>query len=49
LVARNQYTLGYYAQGTLADNYREIEVRVARTGVRVTAKAGYYPLPPGRQ
>ena len=48
-VARNQYTLGYYTQGTLAENYREIEVRVARSGLRVTAKAGYYPLPPGRQ
>ena len=48
-VARNQYTLGYYAQGTLADNYREIEVRVGRSGLRVTSKAGYYPLPPGRQ
>ena len=49
LVARNQYTLGYYTQGTLADNYREIEVRVARAGLHVTSKAGYYPLPPGRQ
>ena len=49
LVARNQYTLGYYTQGTLAENYREIEVRVAHSGLRVTAKAGYYPLPPGRQ
>src|SRR5207302_5333325 len=49
LVARNQYTLGYYTQGTLAENYREIEVRVARAGLRVTSKAGYYPLPPGRQ
>ncbi|PYY24242.1 MAG: hypothetical protein DMG62_04350 [Acidobacteria bacterium] len=49
LVARNQYTLGYYTQGTLAENYRDIEVRVARPGLRVTAKAGYYPLPPGRQ
>jgi len=49
LVARNQYTLGYYTQGTLAENYREIEVRVARRGLRVTSKAGYYPLPPGRQ
>lgn len=49
LVARNQYTLGYYTQGTLAENYREIEVRVTRSGLRVTAKAGYYPLPPGRQ
>ena len=49
LVARNQYTLGYYTQGTLAENYREIEVRVARSSLRVTSKAGYYPLPPGRQ
>lgn len=48
-VARNQYTLGYYTQGTIAENYREIEVRVGRSGLRVTAKAGYYPLPPGRQ
>ncbi|PYY20005.1 MAG: hypothetical protein DMG60_01855 [Acidobacteria bacterium] len=48
-VARNQYTLGYYTQGTLAENYRDIEVRVGRAGLRVTAKAGYYPLPPGRQ
>jgi VWFA-related protein len=48
-VARNQYTLGYYTQVTLADNYREIEVRVARPGLRVNAKAGYYPLPPSRQ
>jgi VWFA-related protein len=48
-VARNQYTLGYYTQASLADNYREIEVRVARPGLRVNAKSGYYPLPPGRQ
>lgn len=49
LVARNQYTLGYYTQATLAENYRDIEVRVARPGLKVTARAGYYPLPPGRQ
>jgi VWFA-related protein len=49
VVARNQYTLGYYTQATLADNYRDIEVRVDRPGLRVTAKAGYYPLPPGRK
>lgn len=49
LVARNQYTLGYYTQGTIAENYREIEVRVGRSGLRVTAKTGYYPLPPGKQ
>lgn len=49
VVARNQYTLGYYTQATLADNYRDIEVRIDRPGLRVTAKAGYYPLPPGRK
>lgn len=49
VVARNQYTLGYYTQATLAENYRDIEVRVARPGLRVTAKAGYYPLPPSRR
>jgi VWFA-related protein len=54
---RNQYTLGYVARATPSSAYREIEVRVARpdceryTGpscVRVFAKDGYYPLPPGR-
>ena len=49
VVARNQYTLGYYTQPTLANNYRDIEVRVNRPGLRVTAKSGYYPLPPSRQ
>jgi VWFA-related protein len=47
-VARNQYTLGYYTQATLAENYREIEVRVDHPGLRINAKAGYYPLPPER-
>ena len=49
VVARNQYTLGYYTQATLADNYRDIEVRVDRPSLRVNAKSGYYPLPPGRK
>lgn len=49
LVARNQYTLGYYTQATLAENYRDIEVRVDHPALRVTARAGYYPLPPQRQ
>lgn len=49
VVARNQYTLGYYTQATLADNYRDVEVRVDHPGLRVTAKTGYYPLPPGRK
>ncbi len=56
--ARNQYTLGYASRATPSSNYREIEVRVGDHGpscksayrpcVDVTAKAGYYPLPPGR-
>jgi len=49
VVARNQYTLGYYTQATLAENYRDIEVRVDHPGLSVTAKHGYYPLPPQRQ
>jgi VWFA-related protein len=54
--ARNEYTLGYRTRATLSSAYREIEVRVDRPGcktdlrpcVNVFAKAGYYPLPPGR-
>lgn len=56
--ARNQYTLGYASRATPSSAYREVEVRVAGHGpscrtayrpcVDVTAKAGYYPLPPGR-
>ena len=56
--ARNQYTLGYASRATPATIYREVEVRIANHGpscraayrpcVDVTAKAGYYPLPPGR-
>ena len=49
VVARNQYTLGYYTQATLAENYRDIEVRVDHPGLSVTAKHGYYPLPQPRQ
>jgi len=44
--ARNQYTLGYQTRATAASNYRSIEVRVHRPGLRVYAKDGYYPLPP---
>jgi VWFA-related protein len=47
-VARNQYTLGYNARATAASNYRSIEVRVHRSGLRVFAKDGYFPLPPAR-
>lgn len=54
--ARNEYTLGYRTRATLNSAYREIEVRIDRPGcktdlrpcVNVYAKAGYYPLPPGR-
>ncbi len=54
--ARNQYTLGYVTRAGPSSAYREIEVRIDRPGcktnlrpcVNVFAKAGYYPLPPGR-
>ena len=55
--ARNQYTLGYVTHITVSSAYRDIEVRLDRPGckssnlrpcVNVYAKAGYYPLPPGR-
>jgi VWFA-related protein len=46
--ARNQYTLGYTTKATLSSGYRDIEVRVDRPNLKVTAKYGYYPLPPGR-
>jgi VWFA-related protein len=47
-IARNQYTLGYNTRATAASNYRQIEVRVHRAGLKVYAKDGYYPLPPQR-
>ena len=49
LQARNQYTLGYKTAQTPSSKYREIEVRVKRPGLLVTAKHGYYPLPPQRE
>lgn len=48
LEARNQYTLGYTTRATGATNYREIDVHVHRPNLKVTAKTGYYPLPPER-
>lgn len=48
LQARNQYTLGYNTTQTPSSKYRDIEVRVKRPGLLVTAKHGYYPLPPPR-
>jgi len=44
-VARNQYTLAYSTRATAAGNYRRIEVRVERPGLKVYARDGYYPLP----
>jgi VWFA-related protein len=46
--ARNQYTLGYTTPQRPSSSYRDIEVRVKRPGLLVTAKRGYYPLPPQR-
>jgi VWFA-related protein len=56
--ARNQYTLGYASRATPSSAYREVEIRVANHGpscktayrpcADITAKAGYYPLPPSR-
>jgi VWFA-related protein len=45
--ARNQYTLGYYSHAQ-PGVYRQLEVKVARAGLKVHAKDGFYPLPPAR-
>jgi VWFA-related protein len=42
--ARNQYTLGYVTHATPSNTHREIEVKVARPDLKVTAKEGYYPV-----
>jgi VWFA-related protein len=49
LQARNQYTLGYTTPQRASSSYRDIEVRVKRPGLLVTAKHGYYPLPPQKE
>ena len=42
--ARNQYTLVYASHESIYDSkFRKIDVRVARPGLDVTAKAGYFP------
>ncbi len=44
--ARNQYTLGYYParpKVPTSSAYRNIEVLVTRSGLKVYAKDGYYP------
>jgi hypothetical protein len=46
--ARNQYTLGYVTPQRASSAYRDIEVRVKRPGLGVSARHGYYPLPPQR-
>jgi VWFA-related protein len=55
--ARNQYTLGYITTEPPVGAYRSIEVLVDRPSCRrssirpcvdVTARDGYYPLPPAR-
>jgi VWFA-related protein len=46
--ARNQYTLGYLTHATPSSTHRDIEVRVARPDLKVTAKEGYYPVGIGR-
>jgi VWFA-related protein len=55
--ARNQYTLGYVTHEPPVGGYRGIEVLVDRPSCRrssirpcvdLTAKDGYYPLPPAR-
>lgn len=45
-VARNQYLLGYNTKANLSGNYRSIDVHVHHPDLKVTAKSGYYPLPP---
>lgn len=46
--ARNQYTLGYLSHESIYDGkYRNIDVRVDRPNLNVTAKAGYYPSAQG--
>lgn len=46
--ARNQYTLGYSPKSSIG-GYRDIDVQVhGHPGIKVYAKAGYYPLPTPR-
>jgi VWFA-related protein len=47
--SRSYYLLGYNPSNTAPDGrFRKIEVKVARSGVKVRARKGYYaPLPPG--
>jgi VWFA-related protein len=45
--ARNQYTLGYTPQATTSTSpYRSVEVLVHKKGLKISAMAGYYSIPP---
>jgi VWFA-related protein len=46
--ARNQYTLGYETRLVPSSEFKEIEVRVHRPGLKVYAKDGFYLLPQRR-
>jgi VWFA-related protein len=46
--ARNQYTLGYSTRATPSTDYRSIEVRIHRGGLKVIARDGYFPIPRAR-
>ena len=46
--ARNQYTIGYNTPSSTSAQYRSIEVRVDRPDLKIYARDGYYPLPPGK-
>ncbi|HZQ97088.1 MAG TPA: VWA domain-containing protein [Candidatus Sulfotelmatobacter sp.] len=47
--ARNQYTLGYTPKASGGSSaFRNIEVLVARRGLNIYTKAGYYPVPSAR-
>lgn len=46
--ARNQYTLAYTPKPGASAAYRNIEVLVARKGLKVFAKDGYYPIASAR-
>jgi VWFA-related protein len=44
VLARTQYTLGYYSHVPVTDSrYRTLDVRVKRADLDVVAKRGYYP------
>jgi VWFA-related protein len=46
--ARNQYSIGYNTALRPGAGYRSIEVRVHSPNLKIYARDGYYPLPPGK-